>query len=470
MKTALLPLGRGYELSLPDCVDVYAMRAPTVLSDPAAALREELARPRGTRPFADLARAAASKRSGATAAVVVSDNTRPVPYRGEAGILLPLVRGLLGAGFEPSRITVIVATGTHRAMEPDELEAMIDPAVFASGVRVANHDCRDAANLVSFGETARGTRIEVNRTYAEADFRVLTGLVESHFMAGASGGRKSVCPGLVGERSTFVFHGPAMMAHPGTRDLNLDGNPCHEEALEVARRVGADFIVNATLDHSFRTTGVFAGGLEEAHAAAVDFLKGYVGMPVDGAYDVVLSHAGFVGVNHYQAAKAAVASLGVLAPGGFLAMAADNKDPAGPVGSINYRTVLQLLKLVGPEAFERLILSPDWAFVPEQWQVQMWTKVFARIPFGRFCYFAPQLGAAHWEGLPGVDGRRFLAGSSGPAALDDAPAFLRGALDAALAEAGPVGRRGLRAAYLQDGPYGIPYAAASRPGPGTPFP
>ena len=74
-------------------------------------------------------------------------------------------------------------------------------------------------------------------------------------MAGASGGRKSICPGLLGEEGTRVFHGPALMSHPNTRDLLIEGNPVHEESLAVARLAGADFIANVTVDSRFRATG-----------------------------------------------------------------------------------------------------------------------------------------------------------------------------------------------------------------------
>jgi nickel-dependent lactate racemase len=90
----------------------------------------------------------------------------------------------------------------------------------------------------------------------EADIKILTGLVENHFMAGVSGGRKSICPGLVGEESTYIFHSAKFLASPKACDLNLPGNPCHEEALEVAEKAGADYIINVTLDHEFNLTGV----------------------------------------------------------------------------------------------------------------------------------------------------------------------------------------------------------------------
>lgn len=463
MKKVHVPLGPdGIALALPDQTDLYSMSAPAVLPDPACAIRDALAAPIASAPLVDLARAAAAKATAAgrapRACILVSDNTRPVPYRGESGILLPTIRALMAEGFESSGILVLVATGTHRAMRDDELRAMIDPEVWKRGIEVRNHDCKDEGNLAPLGKTKRGSEIFINRRYLEADLKILTGLVESHFMAGASGGRKSVCPGIVGERSTFIFHGAPMMAHPEARDLVLEGNPCHEESLEVAERAGADFIVNVTLDHSFRLTGVFAGNLRAAHEAAVAKVKSYVGIPVEGEYDVVVTHAGFVGINHYQAAKASVAALGALKAGGHLILVADNKDAANPVGSLPYRTTLQLLKLIGPAAFTSLIMGRDWKFIPEQWQTQMWAKVFDRIPFEHFHYFAPQLDDRHWADLPGMDGRRYLsADRRASPTLVDAAAFVDGALAAAIASYPETSRSQLRIAYLSDGPYGIPY-------------
>jgi nickel-dependent lactate racemase len=469
MQKVHIPLGpAGFDLKLPDSAVVYTMSAPDVIPEPAGAVRKALAEPIGSRPLAVLAREAAAAAGsgkgarGPTACIVVSDNTRPVPYRGESGILLPIVQILLDEGFAAADILILVATGTHRRMKDTELREMIDPAVFGLGVRVVNHDCKNEEELRSLGKSSRGSDIRINRRYLDADLKILTGLVESHFMAGASGGRKSVCPGIVGERTTYIFHGAAMMAHPQARDLVLEGNPCHEESVEVARRAGADFIVNVTLDHSFRLTGIFAGDLEKAHTAAVEKVKSYVGIPVDGEFDIVMTHAGFVGINHYQSAKAGVAALGALRKGGHLIAAADHTDAAGPVGSLPYRTTLQLLKLVGPEAFTRIIMSEDWTFIPEQWQTQMWTKLFNRIPFGHFHYFAPQLDDRHWADLPGIDGRRYLGaerrGAPGPGDLQE---FFDGALAAAVASYPPAERSGLRIACLPDGPYGIPFQSAS---------
>ncbi|MGE5549865.1 MAG: lactate racemase domain-containing protein [Bacteroidota bacterium] len=456
-KKTVLEIGReALEIHVPARADILSMTPPEPLADPRAAIEEALRHSLGSPGLEEIVRRRLADKPDAAAAVVISDNTRPVPYRGEQGILWPVVDKLLECGLPPERITVIVAAGTHRALGPEELEAMLDPRVLAAGIKIRNHDGRDASSLAYLGETSRGSVIYLNREYLAADLKILTGLVESHFMAGASGGRKSICPGLVGEQSTFVFHGAPMLASPLARDLVLEGNPCHEEALEVARMAGADYIVNVTLDHCFRLTGVFAGDLERAHAEAVARLREYAIIPIEKNYDLVIGHAGFVGVNHYQAAKAGVAAIPALKPGGRLIVVADNIDP-DPVGSPMYRMVLHLLKLIGAERFIRLLHSPDWVFIPEQWQVQMWARLFAVIPMAHLIYYAPQLSARDYAILPGRDGNEFLPPMERYRGnMASAARVIEDAAQEIFRDQAGLGRE-LEVAVLADGPYGIPW-------------
>ena len=446
---------------LPEGTEVLRMRESQPLADPGVALRAALANPIGCGSLASIARRKRGANPSAKACVVVSDKTRPVPYRGESGLLLPILETLLAEGYAAADITVLVACGMHGGMSREELERMLGPEPFALGVAVANHDCRDKASLARVGVTARGTEALVNRRYVGADLKILTGLVESHFMAGASGGRKSICPGLLGEEGTHVFHGPALMAHPNTRDLLLRGNPVHEESLAVAKLAGADFIANVTVDARFRMTGLFCGELEAAHEAAVSRLRESVGIPVGKPYDLVVTHGGFVAQNHYQAAKAGVAALGALPPsGGSLILVADNRDPE-PVGSEGYRAALSLLKAVGPEALDRVLASPDWTFIVDQWEAQMWAKVFRRVRMDDFVYFAPQLKPADRRIIPGVDGAGLTGRLSvGACEVGDVVSLavarflaLRGMVESDVAS----GR--VRIAWLADGPYGIPFSA-----------
>ena len=74
---------------------------------------------------------------------------------------------------------------------------MLDSLVFEYGIPIKNHNYRDKNNLEFLGKTNRGSLVYINRNYMEADIKILTSLVETHFRAGESGERKSIYPGLI---------------------------------------------------------------------------------------------------------------------------------------------------------------------------------------------------------------------------------------------------------------------------------
>ena len=213
------------DLNLPDSTVCYAMQAPPALPNPAEAIEQALAHPINSKPFIEIAKEKLAKNGQAHAVIVISDNTRPVPYKGEGNILVPLLKRLLSVGYRAENLKVLIATGTHRPMTSEEIEKIIDPWVFANKIEVINHDCKDEANLTYLGKTERGSEVKIDSLYVNADLKILTGLVESHFMAGVSGGRKSVCPGLISEHGTFLFHGADLMGHADSHDLNLEARP-----------------------------------------------------------------------------------------------------------------------------------------------------------------------------------------------------------------------------------------------------
>lgn len=453
------PLGSQYDpLVIPKGAYVVHMNAPQVFAEPALAIKEALEHPIASESLAAIARKkkASCGKEHPTVALVVSDNTRPVPYKGEEGILLPILEVLFAEGYRAEEITILIATGTHRAMTEPEIRGMIDSRILDMGIKVINHDCRDEGSLVHLGDTRRGTKVLIDRNYVDADLKIATGLVESHFMAGASGGRKAICPGLIGEQSTYVFHGAELMADRNSRDLNLEGNPVHAESLEVAKMATVDFLVNVTLDHAFHITGIFCGDLEQAHLAAVEKIKGTVGVSVPKAADIVVTHGGFVGINHYQTAKCAVASLGILKKDGWLVIVADTTDEANVVGAVTYRTTLALLKLVGSRNFLRTICSSDWTFIPDQWQVQQWAKVFDRIPMDHMIFYSPKLDRTWWPGIPGIDGHRFL--SEEEQAHPGKDCFAKVVISSLSYIEDQTGRSldTLQVAYVSEGPYVIP--------------
>jgi hypothetical protein len=96
---------------------------PPPLVDPAGAIAQALQAPIGTPPLAQIIATVRPEKAPAdrTATVVVSDSTRPdVPYKGTASILHPVLSTLEAQGLLPQHITILVATGTHRASTPAE--------------------------------------------------------------------------------------------------------------------------------------------------------------------------------------------------------------------------------------------------------------------------------------------------------------------------------------------------------------
>jgi nickel-dependent lactate racemase len=425
------------------------MGKPSVLSDPEDEIFRSLRSPIACPALKDIVRKKLSSNPKAKAVIVISDNTRPVPYSGKAGILFPVLDEMIKSGLSPHQIRLLVATGTHRAMEEKELREMLDPRVLALNCPIINHDSRKTDDLIKIGQTEFSGQMYINRFYMESDIKILTGLVESHFMAGVSGGRKSICPGLISEDSTYALHSGSILHSPYARDLVLEDNPVHEESMRVAKMTGCDMIVNVTLDADYELTGVFTGDLEKAHQEAVHKLRTYAAIPFRKKYDLVITHAGFVGVNHYQAAKGALVCVPVIREKGMCILAAYHTDK-DPIGGENYKRMIKLLGEVGSLKFIQMILKPEWDFVPEQWEAQMWTRLFEKTPPENLLYCSLEMPEDDFDWIPGIDARTVVGESASLQKLMNKTT--QWAYSELLDRLGRVPE----VCVLPDGPYGIP--------------
>ncbi|MGD1891735.1 MAG: nickel-dependent lactate racemase [Cyclobacteriaceae bacterium] len=452
--------GEGFiDVNCEHPVDVRGMAGnPEAIPLPQG-ITDALKNPINSPSLLEIGRGKLESNPDARAVIVVSDNTRPVPYRGEQGIMRYIIRTLLEAGFSQPQITVIIGAGSHRNMEADEIELMLGLQESGLGeVNVTNHGYDNDDHLVYLGTTSRGSKVTVNRQYYEADLKIVTGLVESHFMAGASGGRKGICPGIVGIKTLKIFHGAKFLSSAKAADLVLAGNPLSDESLEVAQMAGCDFLVNTTLDADKRMTGVYAGDLVEAHRAAVQKIREYVVVPLPHRYDIVIIPAGFVGINHYQAGKAAIEAARAVKPGGKIIIVAKNTD-TDPVGGRGYKQSLKLLAKYGKTEFLRMISDPQWQMIQEQWQVQMWSKVLTQIEReDNLIYCALEIPDAEYEHLPGVPGFQLLDPSEWQNLTDEekitriTEAAIQRAIDSSRTSHPSI-------VLLKDGPYGIPEVA-----------
>jgi nickel-dependent lactate racemase len=361
-----LDYGRsGLTISLPDTlrVSVAEPSKGTPLVDPAGAVAHALANPIGARPLLELARGRDN------AAVVISDKTRPVPN----GIVLPpILHTLEVAGIDRGRIEIVVATGLHRPNSHAELVEMTSAAI-VDEYRIRNHMARHADEHVHLGRSSRGTDIWLDREFLAADLKVVTGLIEPHLMAGYSGGRKGVVPGLAGVETLRRLHGAAMLEEnvgPGI----VKGNPFHEDLLEIARLAHVDFLVDVSIDRARRLTGVFAGDLEQAHTAGMAAVEQAVRVDLDAPADIVITCGGGypLDATFYQAVKGLTAALNIVRRGGTIILAAALTEG---IGSEDFRHLLSSIR--GNEDFMARVTAPGF-FRIDQWMVQHLCQVLRK--------------------------------------------------------------------------------------------
>lgn len=367
---------RGRAITLPDKqTTVLRMRPSVPIPHPQAAVREALKNPLSSKPLAVLARGRQN------ACVVLSDITRPVPNR---EILPPLLETLETAGIPREKILLLIATGVHRPNEGEELVELVGETI-ASRYRIENHRSLDLSRHRDLGRTSRGTPVYIDERYCAADLKILTALIEPHLMAGYSGGRKAICPGLAALETTKVMHGPHILEHPKACAGILEGNPFHEEALEMARMAGVDFILNVAIDEERRLIGVFAGELEEAHRAGCQFVAERVSVPVEPAEIVVTTSAGYpLDLTFYQAIKGAVGALEAVQPGGSILLLA---ECAEGVGSVPFTELVRKTKDL--DQFVRDLYDPS-KFVLDQWQLEELAKVTRKASVYLFSEGIPQ--------------------------------------------------------------------------------
>jgi len=356
----------GLQVRLPQDAQptVIGKRPMAKLPDPQAAVRNALAHPVGAAAYEALVRGRGS------ACILICDITRPVPNR---LFLRPLIEGMLAAGMPRERITVLVATGLHRPNEGAELAEVVgDPWVFDT-VRVENHYARDAAAHVDLGVTPkRRTPVKLDRRFVEAELRIATGLVEPHFMAGYSGGRKVIAPGVAHEDTIRTFHSARFMEDPAAIQCNLAGNPLHEEQLEIVRMLGEVYAVNTVIDEDRDLVHVNFGEVIASHLDAVAFVAESTRLPVGRRYSTILTSAAGhpLDKTYYQTVKGMVTPLDILAPGGTLIVASACSEG---FGSPEFRDAQRRLRALGPDAFLQTLLAKAFADVDE-WQTEMQLK------------------------------------------------------------------------------------------------
>ena len=180
-----IAFGRGHlALSLPPeaAPTLVRKRKFPKLKDAGGKIAQALNAPIGSAPLRELARGKQS------ACILICDITRPVPNQ---LFLRPMIENLIAAGVPLERIPCSSRPGCivrTRATSWPSWSA-IPGCSRKCGSRIISRATTPSTSISASPRT-RGTPVKIDRRFVEADLRIATGLVEPHFMAGYSGGRK----------------------------------------------------------------------------------------------------------------------------------------------------------------------------------------------------------------------------------------------------------------------------------------
>ena len=291
-------------------------------------------------------------------AIVVDDATRPSPSH---LIIPPLLDELTTAGVKNENLTIIFGCGTHRAVKREEAVLLLGEDVLGR-VKSVSHDCK-SEDLVHIGTTQKhGTKVLLNRIFAESDVKILTGDVCLHYFAGYGGGRKSVLPAVAGEDT--IKHNHAMALDANAKTGVLDGNPVNEDMIEAAKMARVDFVVNVVTNVRGEIVKAFAGDLEQAFREGVKLVDEMYRVTVDRRADIVVVSSGGnpADVNLYQAYKGVDNALEVVKRGGVIVLAAECPEGHGNQAFYDWMVKYGDLKTVEREIKKNFVLGGHKAY------------------------------------------------------------------------------------------------------------
>src|SRR4029453_4269915 len=148
----------------------------------------------------------------------------------------------------------------------------------------------------------------------EGDPRMFSALTEPHFMAGWSGGRKVIAPGIAHEDTIRTFHSARFMEDPLATQCNLDGNPLHEEQLAIVRMLGEVYALNTVIDDERALVHVNFGEVIASHLETVRFVADSIRVPVGRKFKTIFTSADghTLEKTYYQTVKGMVTPLDIL--------------------------------------------------------------------------------------------------------------------------------------------------------------
>ena len=369
MHTFNLPFGKEkIKLELPEeqvagvlVSHAHEYKAP---KSEAELVADALANPIGSPKLSDLAK---GKKN---CVIISSDHTRPVPSH----VIMPQLLAELRKGNPDIDITILIATGMHRATTKEELIAKYGKEI-AEHEKFVIHVSRNDEDMVSVGTLPSGGDCCINKVAANADLLISEGFIEPHFFAGMSGGRKSVLPGIASKVTVLANHCSEFINSPHARTGILQGNPIHEDMLYAAKAAKLAFICNVVIDADKKVIAAFAGDREKAHYAGADFEMKLAGVKPVPADIVITTNGGYpLDQNIYQSVKGMTAAEATCKEGGVIIDVSSCSDGHGGEDFYNNLKNAESIQ----KAMDEILARGRNETVFDQWEAQILMRMLLK--------------------------------------------------------------------------------------------
>ena len=369
MHTFSLPFGKEkIKLELPEeqvagvlVSHAHEYKAP---KSEAELVADALANPIGSPKLSELAK---GKKN---CVIISSDHTRPVPSH----IIMPQLLAELRKGNPDIDITILIATGMHRATTKEELIAKYGREI-AEHEKFVIHVSRNDEDMVSVGTLPSGGDCRINKVAANADLLISEGFIEPHFFAGMSGGRKSVLPGIASKVTVLANHCSEFINSPNARTGILQGNPIHEDMLYAAKAAKLAFICNVVIDADKKVIAAFAGDREKAHYAGADFEMKLAGVKPVPADIVITTNGGYpLEQNIYQSVKGMTAAEATCKEGGVIIDVSSCSDGHGGEDFYNNLKNAESIQ----KAMDEILARGRNETVFDQWEAQILMRMLLK--------------------------------------------------------------------------------------------
>ena len=369
MHTFSLPFGKEkIKLELPEeqvagvlVSHAHEYKAP---KSEAELVADALANPIGSPKLSELAK---GKKN---CVIISSDHTRPVPSH----IIMPQLLAELRKGNPDIDITILIATGMHRATTKEELIAKYGKEI-AEHEKFVIHVSRNDEDMVSVGTLPSGGDCRINKVAANADLLISEGFIEPHFFAGMSGGRKSVLPGIASKVTVLANHCSEFINSPNARTGILQGNPIHEDMLYAAKAAKLAFICNVVIDADKKVIAAFAGDREKAHYAGADFEMKLADVKPVPADIVITTNGGYpLDQNIYQSVKGMTAAEATCKEGGVIIDVSSCSDGHGGEDFYNNLKNAESIQ----KAMDEILARGRNETVFDQWEAQILMRMLLK--------------------------------------------------------------------------------------------